>query len=166
MDNPYSNFFIPLYTTISELPKAYTIGSLQKFDRDSAWWTFNFVANYANIRYSYMIKDIQKLQQEIEDLEFNLQPTIEQTALNLLNSNPNLIPDYLTRYCLSNAQINLSKWWDLADMLISKYNDGYIKDDKGNAKEIGYPETWLKNELKKNPNKFLLKQQRQDKGDL
>jgi dipeptidase len=166
MDNPYTNFFIPLYTTITELPEAYTKGSIQSFSRDSAWWTFNFVANYANLRYSDMIVDIQKVQKEIEDMEFSLQPSIEQSALNLLSSNPQMIPVFLTRYCVSNAQMNLDRWWKLAEFLITKYNDGYVQDEKGHPREVGYPEKWLREELKKNPDKFILKDQRRGKKEL
>jgi dipeptidase len=166
MDNPFSSFFIPLYTTISELPKAYTTGSIQAFSRDSAWWTCNFVANFANLRYSYMIRDIQKAQKEIEDLEFTLQPAIEQTAAFLLKSSPQTVPLFLTRYCVTNAQANVDKWWQLAEFLITRYNDGYIQDDKGDPQEIGYPDQWLKEELQKNPEKFLIKTERQNEEEL
>ncbi len=158
MDNPYTNIFIPLYTSITELPPAYTRGNIQAFSRDSAWWTFNFVANFANLRFSDMIQDIQKVQKEIEDLEFGIQPAIEQSALNLANTQPQMVPVFLTRYCLSNAQMNLDQWWKLADSLITKYNDGYVQDEKGNARELGYPKPWLREELKKNPGKFTVKE--------
>jgi len=166
MDNPFTNFFIPLYTTITELPEAYTRGSIQSFSRDSAWWAFNFVANYANLRYSDMILDIQKVQKEIEDLEFNLQSVIEQTALNLPSSHRQIIPVFLTRYCVSNARMNLDRWWKLADFLITKYNDGYVQDEKGDPREVGYPEKWLREELKKNPEKFILKGKRRGDKEL
>jgi dipeptidase len=165
-DNPYTNFFVPLYTTLTELPEAYTKGSIQAFSRDSAWWTFNFVANYANLRYSDMIVDIQKVQKEIEDLEFNLQPAVEQSALTLAGSQPELAAAFLTRYCVSNAQANLDRWWRLADFLITKYNDGYVQDDRGRPRELGYPETWLREELKKNPNKFALREKPPKKKEL
>jgi dipeptidase len=158
MDNPFTNFFVPLYTSITELPEAYTRGSQQAFSRDSAWWTFNFVANYANLRYSDMIQDIQKVQREIEDLEFNLQPSIEQTAVNSMRSDPQTIPAYLTHYCLSNAQANLDRWWKLADLLITKYNDGYLSGGQGWPREVSYPESWLREEVRKNPDKFALKE--------
>ena len=166
MDNPYTNIFIPLYTGITALPPAYTRGNIQAFSRDSAWWTFNFVANYANLRYSDMIQDIQKVQKEIEDLEFGVQPGIEQGALNLAGSNPQLIPDFLTRYCLSNAQTNLDRWWKLADLLVTKYNDGYVHNEKGRPREVGYPEKWLREELKKNPERFALKEKQTAKEEL
>ena len=158
MDNPYTNFFVPLYTAITDIPEAYATGSMQGFTRDSAWWTFNFVANYANLRYSDMIQDIQKVQKEIEDLEFGLQPSVEQAALSLMKSDPGLVPAFLTRYCLSNAQVNLDRWWKLSDLLITKYNDGYVRDGRGRPREEGYPGKWLHEEIKKNPEKFALKE--------
>jgi dipeptidase len=166
MDNPYTNFFVPLYSSITELPVSYTRGTLKQFSRESAWWAFNFVANYANLRWSYMIKDIQKVQGEIEDLEFELQPYIEQTASSLLKNNPALLKRFLTQYCVNNAEMNIKKWWELGDHLITKYNDGYIQDDEGRPQEIGYPEKWLKKELNENQKKFRLLQERNGKGEL
>ncbi len=148
MDNPYTNVFVPVYTSVTELPLSYTIGSLKKYTRDSAWWTFNFVANYANLRYSYMIKDIQKVQKEIEDLEFGLQPAIEHTAEYLLKTDKELAGKYLTKYCVENAEMIVRKWRDLGDLLVTKYNDGYIQNEKNRPQEIGYPDKWLKKEAK------------------
>jgi dipeptidase len=166
LDNPYTNFFVPLYTSINQLPGSYTTGTLRQFSRDSAWWAFNFVANYANLRWSYMIKDIQKVQKEIEDLEFKLQIAVEATAFELLKKNPQLVEDYLTNYCVVNAESNIKKWWRLADFLVTKYNDGYIQDEKGRPREIGYPEEWLRKEVMANPGKKRLKQERKGEGEL
>jgi dipeptidase len=166
MDNPYTNVFVPFYTSITELPKSYTTGSLRQYTRDSAWWTFNFVANYANLRYSDMIKDIQKVQKELEDQEFKLQPTIEKTAAELLKTNPELVKTFLTNYCISNAEAVVKKWRNLGDFLITKYNDGYIQQKPGRAKEIGYPEKWLKKEVKANGKKRLLKEKRDGDREL
>ena len=165
-DNPYTNVFVPLYTTITDLPKSYTVGQLDKFSRESAWWAFNFVANYANLRWSYMIKDIQKVQKEIETVEFSKQKSVEEAAMNMLKENPKLISQYLTKYCVDNAEASIRKWWDLGDYLITKYNDGYIQDEKGNPQEIGYPVPWLKKELKDGGEKFKLRQERNGKGEL
>ena len=167
LDNPYTNFFAPFYISITELPKSYTVGRLQRFSRDSAWWAFNFVANYANLRWSYMIKDIQKVQKEIEDTEFSLQPYIEKTAFELYKAGKkDLMKKYLTNYCVQNAELGIRKWWDLADMLVTKYNDGYIQDEKGRPHAVGYPESWLKEEVKKHPEKFKLKDEKRGKGEL
>jgi len=166
MDNPYTNVFVPIYTSVSELPRSYTIGSLKKYTRDSAWWAFNFVANYANLRYSYMIKDIQKVQKELEDLEFNLQSAIEYTAGYLLRTDKELVDDYLTRYCVENAESIVKKWVDLGDFLITKYNDGYIQNEKNRPQETGYPGKWLKKEVKENGKKHKLTQTRDGDKEL
>ena len=166
LDNPYTNFFVPFYTSITDLPHSYTTGTIKKFSKDSAWWAFNFVANYANLRWSYMIKDIQKIQNEIEDLEFKIQPVIEQTALDLFKKDPELVENFLTKYCVNNAEMNIEKWWKLGEFLITKYNDGYIQNENRRAKAVGYPEKWLKREIKENPKKFRLKEQRKSEGEL
>jgi dipeptidase len=166
LDNPYTNFFVPLYTSITKLPKSYTTGKISKYSRDSAWWAFNFVANYANLRWSYMIKDIQKVQKEIEDMEFSLQAEIENTAKRLLKKDPDLVAKFLTKYCVDNAESNFRRWVELGDFLITKYNDGYIQNEKHRAKEVGYPENWLRKEVKKNKKRMRLKQERGDDREL
>ena len=166
MDNPYTNVFVPVYTSVTKLPLSYTIGSLKKYTRDSAWWTFNFVANYANLRYSYMIKDIQKVQKEIEDLEFGLQPAIEHTAEYLLKTDKDLAVKYLTKYCVENAEMIVRKWRDLGDLLVTKYNDGYIQNEKNRPQETGYPDKWLKKEAKENGKQHKLTETRDGDKEL
>jgi len=166
LDNPYTNFFAPFYTSISSLPKSYTIGRLNKFTRESAWWAFNFVANYANLRWSYMIQDIQKVQTEIEDDLFGNQTEIEAEAKRLLKENPAEVEKYLTNYCVESAETGIQKWWDLGDFLITKYNDGYIQNEKGRPQEIGYPESWLQTIPKEKLEKYRLKQERDGEGEL
>jgi len=166
MDTPYTNVFVPFYTSITELPKCYQTGSLSQFTRDSAWWIFNFVANYTNLRYKDMIQDVQKVQTDLEDLEFQLQPAIETTARHLLKSNPQLLEKYLTNYCVSNAETVVKKWKQLGDFLITKYNDGYVQEKPGRAKEVGYPLEWLRKEVKATGKKKLLKQERNGDREL
>ncbi len=166
LDNPYTNFFAPFYTSITSLPKSYTVGKLSKFTRESAWWTFNFVANYANLRWSYMIQDIQKVQKEIEDDFFGRQSVIEAEAKRLLEENPAEVEKYLTEYCVKSAETGIQKWWELGDFLITKYNDGYIKNEKGRPQEIGYPESWLQTIPKEKLEKYRLKQERDGEGEL
>lgn len=165
-DNPYTNFFTPLYSSITSLPKSYTVGRLNKFSRESAWWAFNFVANYANLRWSYMIQDIQKVQREVETDLFSKQAEVEAEAMKLLKENPAEVEKYLTKYCVEKAEAGIEKWWELGDHLITKYNDGYIQDEKGNPHEVGYPESWLQNISKEKLEKYRLRQERNGEGEL
>ncbi|MEJ2722480.1 MAG: C69 family dipeptidase, partial [bacterium] len=66
VDDTYTTCYVPLYCGITEVPKSFRTGSLGEFSWDSAWWVFNFVANFANLKYSYMIKDIQAVQGDLE----------------------------------------------------------------------------------------------------
>ena len=44
---------------------------------------------------------------------------------------------------ISGTHNVVSQWWDLADILIVKYDDGFINIPPA-AEEVGYPEWWLK----------------------
>jgi len=156
VDDTYTTCYLPLYCGINKLPQPYTVGRLQKFSWDSAWWVFNFVANIANLKYSYMIQDIQKVQRELEHSCFALQPIIEKTALELFKSNPQLLTQFLTDYSVSHGEKVIQRWRELGEHLLTKYNDGYVKDENGRPQEVGYPEEWLKEVLKSKPKQFKL----------
>jgi dipeptidase len=156
VDDTYTTCYTPLYCGIDQLPESYCIGSLGKFNWDSAWWVFNFVANFANIRYSYMISDIQKVQKELEYSAITFQPYIEETALHLSKKNPEIMRDYLTSYSVSQGEKVVKRWRELGENLICKYNDGYVKNEHGRPKEDGYPETWLRRVLRERPGQFRL----------
>ena len=142
-DKPYLTCFVPFYVGMNDLPKAYQIGTTSKFSLKVAWWAFNFVANRAAMKFSYMKKDIIAKQSEIEAKEFNMQPIVDVAALELHEKDPVLAREYLTNYSIDNANKVVKQWWWLADMLIQKYNDGYINDPKI-GQEVGYPIEWLK----------------------
>ena len=80
---------MPLYAGIDRVPHSFTVGSIEKFSWDSAWWVFNFVANIANLKYQMMVQDILDVQREIEGRFLAMQPVVEQTALALAEKDPN-----------------------------------------------------------------------------
>lgn len=156
VDDTYTSCYIPLYCSIQDLPKSFTVGDLQKFSWDSAWWVFNFVSNYANLKYSYMVQDIQKVQSELEGQFLSLQQTIEKTALELYETDPELMVQYLTTYSVSQGERVVKRWIELGEQLLTKYNDGYIKDESGRPRAAGYPSEWLREVLKSKPDQFKL----------
>jgi dipeptidase len=156
LDDTYTTCYVPLYCGIDSLPRSYTVGSLDKFSWESAWWVFNFVANWANLKYSYMLPEIQSVQKEIEETFIALQPLIEKSTVDLAKSNPRLLTRYLTHYSVSQGEQVVSRWKELGEYLITKYNDGYVKDENGRPREMGYPEGWLREVLKSRPDQFRL----------
>lgn len=151
VDDTYTTCYTPLYCCIDAVPKSFDIGNIKSFSWDSAWWTFNIVANYASLKYSYIIKDIQAVQKDIEDHLLALQPAIEATAVELYRTNPGLMKRYLTDYSVSHDELTLERWRELANHLIVKYNDGFI-----NGSNAGYPDEWLRRVIKENPEQFRL----------
>jgi dipeptidase len=160
VDDTYVTCYIPMYCGINDVPKSFATGNPNKFSWDCAWWVFNFVSNYANLRWCYMIEDIQKVQAEIESTFLKLQPEIEKTALRLYKSDPKLMQQYLTDYSVTQAEKIVMKWRELAEHLITKYNDGYVKDEHGEPQWKGYPEAWLRKVLKSSADQFRLGKQK------
>ncbi|MDD4052461.1 MAG: C69 family dipeptidase, partial [candidate division Zixibacteria bacterium] len=162
LDDTYTSCYTPLYCGITAVPKSFTVGTLQKFTWESAWWVFNFVANIANLKYSYMIEDIKAVQKEIEGQYLTQQLAVERTALNLAATDPQVMMTYLTDYSVSHAERMVARWKELGEFLLTKYNDGYIKNEKGRPEEKGYPESWLRRVMQERPQQFRLPEKQAD----
>ena len=156
VDDTYTSCYIPLYCGIDTVPKSFTVGSITEFSWESAWWVFNFVANFANLRYSDMMPEIQAVQSDIEGTFLALQPFVEKTAMEISKSDPDLLTRYLTHYSVTHAEKVVTRWRELGEHLIVKYNDGYVKDQEGRPQEESYPESWLREVVKSRPDQFLL----------
>jgi|WetSurMetagenome_2_1015567.scaffolds.fasta_scaffold12822_2 dipeptidase len=156
LDDTYFTCYVPLYCGITAAPDSYTRGGLGEFTWDSAWWVYNFVANFANLKYSYMKDDIQKVQGEIEAGLDALQPVVEKTAIELSKNNPALLSSYLTDYSTSHAESAAKRYRALGETLIRKYNDGYVQDEKGRPQEVGYPESWYREVIRARPDQFRI----------
>jgi len=137
-DAPHSTCYIPFYCGITEVPISFSSGRRDVFDKDSAWWAFNFVSNWADLKFSYMIEDIKAAQNELEGDFFAMQPAVEMAAVELYKKDPALAVKYLTNYSNDCANRAVDKWWKLADELIGKYDDGYV-----DGSSVGYPTWWL-----------------------
>jgi dipeptidase len=162
VDDTYTTCYTPLYCGVDRIPESYARGSLGSFSWDSAWWVFNFVANFANLKYCYMIEDIQAVQRKLEGDLFALQPVVEQTAQDLQRSDPALLTRYLTDYSNLHAENTVTTWRQLGEFLITKYNDGYVQEQPGRPKEKGYPDSWLSEVLKSKPEAFKLDKWKQE----
>ncbi|UCE62057.1 MAG: C69 family dipeptidase [Phycisphaerales bacterium] len=154
VDDTFTTCYVPLYCGITDVPPSYTVGRLQEFSWDSAWWVFNFVANYAQLRYSAMVKDVQDVQGRLEETFFVMQPAVERTAIELNKLDPTMAGRYLTDYSVSRGENVVLQWRELAGHLLTKYNDGFVKNEEGRPQEVGYPETWLRSLLSQHPDRF------------
>jgi dipeptidase len=156
LDDTNFTCYTPLYCGITDIPASYAAGTLQKFSWDSAFWVFNFVSNYAALRYEPMIADVRLVQQAIEGDYLAVQPAFEQAAAVLYRTDPELATRWLTDYSVLHAEEVVRRWRALGEQLVAKYNDGYIQDGKGQPQEVGYPESWLREVVKRHPDKLKL----------
>lgn len=144
-DRPAETCLVPFYAGLTALPPAYTHGDIWKFDPDTALWAFNYLANYADLMYDHISKDIHALRRDIEKKAFALQPAIEKAAQYLHdNGQEELCRKYLTDYCVDNGQEVVERWWKLAQDIIVRYNDGYRVIPGHPEEKIGYPVWWRK----------------------
>jgi len=143
-DVSYTTCFVPLLAKAEQLSKTYQIGDPQKFSRDAAWWAFDFVANWARLNFQRICKtDIQPLQLSLEEAQTKL---IEEWDRRVKEG---CARDELTALCNTNAEAVVKVWWELADMLIAKYSDGYINPKPSRPQNtmaigIGYSSDWLR----------------------
>ncbi|MGE5509500.1 MAG: dipeptidase [Chitinophagales bacterium] len=138
-DAAHTSTYIPLYAGITAVPASFTVGCRATYDRNAAWWAYNFVENWANLKWSYMIKDIQAVQKQFESEAFAMQPVVEKAAKELYDKDPALAKKFLTNYSCDVANRTTAAYWALGDRLMAKYSDGYV-----DGKTVGYPDEWLR----------------------
>ena len=143
LDKPSETLFIPFFAGVQSLPLSFSQVDTAQFSRDSAWWAFNFVSNWANLNYKAMRADIALMQDKYELKMLELLPVVQKTALEIYQSNPDLAREYLTNYSTQNAEFLVKEWWNFADQLIVRYDDGMFSEPKKMAQQVGYPQEWL-----------------------
>jgi dipeptidase len=156
LDDTYSTVYAPMYCGIRQVPPSYGkgAGDFSQFSWDSAFWVFNFVANYAYSRYCDMIQDIQPVQRELEGKFFAVQPELEAEALELYKRAPELARERLTAYSVGEGEAVVRRWRKLGEFLIWKYLDGNVRDSQGNVTHPPYPKEWYQRIIKETGDRF------------
>lgn len=159
VDDTYNTVYVPMYCGITEIPECFAEGNgdLLTYSPTSAFWTFNKVSNFAYLRYSEKIKDIQKVQKELEDNFERFVPLIDQAAKEIYKDHgPDEARRFLSIYSVNEANHITARWEKLWQYLLVKYLDGNIKREKDGQferTETGmppypifpeYPEWWYR----------------------
>ena len=152
-DDTYFTCYLPIYMGVDETPESYRKGNIRQYDPKSTWWAMNFVSNYANLKYAYMIKDIQLVQHKLETQMIAETDSIQRAYLDAKKRDKTAV---LQNYVNSRAELILKEWNDLGYKLIAKYNDGYIKPDSGGMLSPGYPQEWKDAIINDDPKKHLI----------
>ena len=160
LDDSYTSCYMPIYCGIDFPPKCLMVGSAKKFSWDAPWWLANLVSNTAYTKYSYVMPEVRACQKEIESNFMALQPAVEKTAVGLYENSPNLATRYLTDYTTMHVDQTVGRWKELAEHLLTKYNDGYVRNAEGKSTEVSYPEPWLRRVLRERPEQFKLPEEK------
>lgn len=171
VDDSYSTCYAPMYCGITEIPECFAEGNgdMVTYSETAAFWIFNQVTNMAYLRYNYMIKDIQKVQAELENKFVTYVPLIDKAAKELYNSGEKgKARDFITQYSVNEANNMTQRWKELGEYLLVKYIDGNIKREKDGEferTETGgipmplqpeYPEWWYKIIIEKTGDQFKM----------
>jgi len=162
VDDAATSLYVPIYCGMGKVPECYRQdnGSLLEYSPTSAFWIYNWVANYAYGKYSYMYADIKKVQAKWEGDFNSLVPAIDKVAVGMSEADARV---FLTDFSVAQAENSTAAWKKLGEYLLVKYMDGNIKKEKEgkfvqNEYKIptsiiraGYPEEFLRKMIKENP---------------
>lgn len=152
VDAPASSVFVPFWAdslradggngTVSD---RYTTGMQQKFDRHSAHWAFNFVANYMGLNYQNMSAEyVYPMRDELQASVIAQVNEIEEQLIRI--ADPVIVSRKLAESQTEIQEEIVAFWWNLADLLVARYNDGYFNFPEwapNSVKIIDIPVTFL-----------------------
>ena len=86
-----------------------------------------------------------------------LQPAVEKTAVGTVQNQPRPGEPLSHRLFRDARRADFHPLAALVEHLITKYNDGYIRDERlGKSTEVGYPEAWLRRVVREQPDRYPL----------
>eukprot|EP00929_Paragymnodinium_shiwhaense_P057516 TRINITY_DN2879_c0_g1_i4.p1 TRINITY_DN2879_c0_g1~~TRINITY_DN2879_c0_g1_i4.p1 ORF type:complete len:690 (-),score=152.97 TRINITY_DN2879_c0_g1_i4:192-2261(-) len=157
-DAPASSVFVPFFADVLAAGdgkfdvESYGSGSMKTFSfnggkQQPAWWAFDFVANwmelsYKNMSEGYVYPLVQEVQGKVmKDTEDAVSKSLSADAAGAKES----------AGVLAEAQTTIqrqvvTRWWDLANMLVVRYNDyayNFPEHAPTTQATIGYPAFWL-----------------------
>ena len=159
VDDAATSCLTPVYSSSLRVPHCFEHGngSMLEYSDESAFWLFNRVTHQAYLRYNLIAPEIRKAVDEHESGALKIIPTIDKEAERILNSNPEKVKEYLTKWSELFATRMFNKWKELDRYLLVKYIDGNVKlqnpdgsfTDNGNNAGIpaepaqpGYSKRW------------------------
>jgi len=163
----YETVYAPIYAGSENVSSAYTTGTRTEYDPDGAYWTFDFVTNWAMLRYDTMIIDIQAEQARLEtDSARQIQETDAQAAGMIAEGDEAGARRLLTYFTVQRGDEIIDDWHDLSAMLVVKYSNGLITDPATeDVDEPGYPAWWYQEaEYQYGPRVYDLEQLRNTPG--
>ncbi|MDR2125051.1 MAG: C69 family dipeptidase, partial [Desulfovibrio sp.] len=141
LNTPGESVFVPL--AVAPLPEGYERADARAYDPDSYWWTYNLVGEWANLKYSYMIKDIRARAAAHESSSRKLLDDVRLLLAPLAKSNPEQALAEYGKALGDNATRIRTDWQRFFHELAAKYAQGGVNTPEKMAGSVGYPKDWL-----------------------
>ena len=129
VDDTYSSVYCPMYCGLTQVPECFREGngSMSEYSETAAFWLFNRVSNFCYLRYDAMIRDVQRVQSELESqfVEADAR-VVAQWATR--DDQPRLV-SALNHESSRMADDMMRRWRQLDHLLLMKYIDGNIKHE-------------------------------------
>ena len=123
-DNPATTVYVPVRIGVLEVPEGYrTDGRTTGFSHKVAWWAFNRVATIAGHRWGEMRNDVAAVRDPLQKELFDGLAAADQQALNLYKQSPENARKHLTNLLFEQVGKVVSAYWDLGDLLWTKYDE-------------------------------------------
>ncbi|MDR3302184.1 MAG: C69 family dipeptidase [Spirochaetaceae bacterium] len=138
--------FVPL--AVAPPPPNYEVFDSRVFNLDGqAWRIFNLVGQYANLKYSFMINDINAAQAKHEGSADRMVPLLQAALAPLAKENPAEALVIFSDVLNANAMTIQRSWHELFETLVLNYNQGDVNHAQpGEARRLGrtrYHDDWL-----------------------
>ncbi|MFO7905719.1 MAG: dipeptidase [Planctomycetota bacterium] len=122
--NPAMTTYVPIYAGVSRLPRDYrTDGRSTGFSRRAAWWAFNRASTLAAQRWGDMRRDVADVRDPLQEKFLARQSQVAETATELLKKNRKKARQFLTRATTEACREATQAYWNLGDMLWTKYDE-------------------------------------------
>ncbi|NCC51620.1 MAG: dipeptidase [Spartobacteria bacterium] len=140
---PAETCFTPIYCGVTSVAKPYRTCDARMYTRDSAFWTFNFVENWAALNYASIHADIVAKRSVLEHEAAEGVKAADAQALALYKEDPEKARAYLTKFSENTAVNIFTTWQEFGDRLVAKYADGGMNYPGRLNDKLGYPAEWL-----------------------
>eukprot|EP00928_Gymnodinium_smaydae_P085623 TRINITY_DN6915_c0_g1_i1.p1 TRINITY_DN6915_c0_g1~~TRINITY_DN6915_c0_g1_i1.p1 ORF type:complete len:687 (+),score=139.80 TRINITY_DN6915_c0_g1_i1:34-2061(+) len=135
-DTPATSVYLPLDAKSSALSPAMHTGTYLNYTRESMFWAFDFVSNWMQLNHQAMSReDVRPRQDSWQD-----RIDLERSAM----MKRSVSADELDRWQVELQERLRKDWWNLADELVVKWNDGERSDDKRIGASWSYPPAWAR----------------------
>ena len=101
------------------------------------------MGNYAQLKYSYMIQDIQSRAATHEAAGEELVKTLGTELAELAAQDPQQAAAQRAERLTAHAVAVREDWGKLFELLVGKYAQGFVNTHDGSDQAVGYPQEWL-----------------------